>query len=246
MTKYCIIDFRMRKVEKEYIQSLGYELIENRFNLSTYDEIASHPDVYYTAVGDTVFCDPNRFLEGFNCIKGMAEAKGNYPIDIPYNLAIVGKVAVHNFEYTDELLKIYLQKSGYNLVHVEQGYSKCSTCVIGDNACIVSDIGIARKLLDYDIDVLYVSEPDIKLLKRTNKIFVDECRMSFEYSTMSGFIGGAMVRLGDEVILFGDVNNLINGKKIQKFIESKGLKFHYFEGLDVIDYGGVIEVKMRI
>ena len=236
----------MRKVEKEYIQSLGYELIENRFNLNTYDEIASHPDVYYTEVGDTVFCDPNRFLEGFNCIKGMAEAKGNYPIDIPYNLAIVGKVAVHNFEYTDELLKIYLQKSGYNLVHVEQGYSKCSTCVIGDNACIVSDMGIARKLLDYDVDVLYVSEPDIKLLKRTNKIFVDESRMSFEYSEMSGFIGGAIVRLGDEVILFGDVANLINGKKIQKFIESKGLKFHYFEGLDVIDYGGVIEVKKRI
>jgi len=236
----------MRKVEKEYIQSLGYELIENRFNLNTYDEIASHPDIYYTTVGDAVFCDPNRFLEGFNCIKGIAEVKGNYPIDIPYNLAVVGNLAVHNFEYTDELLKMYLQKAGYTFLQVEQGYSKCSTCVLGDNECIVSDMGIARKLLDYDIDVLYVSEPDIKLLKRTNKIFVDESRMSFEYSEMSGFIGGAMVKLGDEVILFGDVNNLINGKKIQKFIESHGLKFHYFEGLDVIDYGGVIEVKKRI
>jgi len=246
LTKHCIIDFRMRNVEKEYLKSLGYELIENRFNLNTYDEIASHPDIYYTAVGDTVFCEPNRHLEGFNCIKGLSEVKGNYPEDIPYNLAVIGDLAVHNFNYTDEVLKMYLKKAGYKMVQVEQGYSKCSICVLGEKACIVSDIGIARELLDNGIDVLYVSEPDIKLLKRTNKIFVDEVRMSFEYSEMQGFIGGAMVRLGDEVIVFGDINNLVNGKKIQKFIESIGLKLHYFEGLDVVDYGGVIEVKKII
>lgn len=243
MTKFCIVDFRMRGIEKEYIKSLGYELIENRFNLNTYDEIASHPDIYYTNVGDNVFCDPNRYLDGFNCIKGVSEVKENYPLDIPYNVAVMGNIAVHNFDYTDEILKKYLEKSGYKLVQVEQGYTKCSISILNDKACIVSDIGIAKKLLDNNIDVLYVSEPDIKLLKRTNRIFVDEVRMSFEHSEMQGFIGGAMVRLDNEIILFGDINKLINGKKIQKFIESYGLKLHYFEGLDVVDYGGVIEVK---
>ena len=37
-------------------------------------------------------------------------------------------------------------------------------------------------------------------------------------------------------------NCLINGNKIKSFVEKKGLKFHHFEGLDVVDYGGVLEV----
>lgn len=232
----------MRECEKEYIKSLGYEIIENRFNLEVYDEISAHPDIYYTKVGDKVFCDPNRYIENLNLVSGVSIVGPTYPSDVPYNLVVVGKNAVHNFKYTDGILKTFLEKSGYNLIQVEQGYTKCSTCVLTDNSCIVSDIAIARELLNAGIDVLFVSEPDIKLLQRTNKIFIDQSKMRFMNSDMSGFIGGALVRLGDTVILFGDVNKLINGKKIQTFIESKGLKFKYFEGLDVVDYGGVIEV----
>ena len=98
--------------------------------------------------------------------------------------------------------------------------------------------------MDAGVDTLYAYEPDIKLKKRLSDIFKDESRMSFVDSKMQGFIGGAMARLGDTVILFGDVSNLVNGTKIMKFIEKKGLKFHHFEGLDVVDYGGVIEVNI--
>lgn len=246
MSKFCIVDFRMRKVEKEYIKSLGYEIIEVGFNLNTYDEISSHPDIYYVKVGDMCFAEPRRLVDGTNMLAGNAVVGKVYPEDVPYNVALVGRNAVHNFKYTDKNVLAYLKGENFNFVQVEQGYSKCSTCVLTDNSCITSDIGIARALIDTEIDVLYVSEPDIKLLKRTNTIFIDEERMRFEYSNMVGFIGGAMVRLGDEVILFGDKCNLVNGGKIQKFIESKGLKFHDFKGLDIIDYGGVIEVEKRI
>lgn len=243
MSKFCIVDFRMRKVEKEYIKSLGYKIIEVRFNLKTYDEISAHPDIYYVKVGNMCFASPGKVIDGFNMLAGNAEVGNAYPEDVPYNIALVGRNAVHNFNYTDKNLLAYLKGADFNFVHVNQGYSKCSTCVLTEDACIVSDIGIARALIDAGIDVLYVSEPDIKLLKRTNSIFIDEERMRFEYSDMTGFIGGAMVRLGDTVILFGDKCNLVNGGKIQKFIENKGLKFHDFEGLDIIDYGGVIEVE---
>ena len=33
--------------------------------------------------------------------------------------------------------------------------------------------------------------------------------MFFEYSDMQGFVGGAMARIDDEIILFGDVNKLL-------------------------------------
>lgn len=92
------------------------------------------------------------------------------------------------------------------------------------------------------IDVLYVSEPDIRLLKRTNSTFKQEYKMNFEYSPMSGFIGGAMAKLGNNVILFGDIDRLLSGSKIKRFVESKGFEFKDFKGMDVIDYGGILEV----
>ena len=139
---------------------------------------------------------------------------------------------------------MYLERHGFKLINVEQGYTNCSIVGLDDNSCITSDIGIARALMDNGIDTLYVCEPDIKLKRRTNRIFIKETQMSFENSPMQGFIGGAMARLGDTVILFGDVNNLVNGSKIKSFVEKKGLKFHHFEGLDVVDYGGVLEVNI--
>ena len=243
MAKYAVVDFRMRKVEKEYIESLGYEIIENGFNLDVYDEISSHVDIYYLKAGDVVFSAPEkRGQVPFNVVNCVTTVGGEYPLDVPYNVCIVGKNAIHNFKYTDNVVKFYLERHGYNLIDVEQGYSKCSTCVVDDNSCITTDIGIARKLLDAGIDTLYVSEPDIKLKTRANKIFVKESTMSFVDSDMQGFIGGAMARLGDTVILFGDISNLVNGTKIKNFVEKKGLKFHHFEGLDIVDYGGILEV----
>ena len=243
VTKYAVVDFRMRKIEKEYIKSLGYEIIENGFNLNTYDEIASHVDIYYLKAGEMVFSSPEKKgLVPFNTVVCTTPIGSKYPEDVPYNVCVVGKNAIHNFKYTDNIVKFYLERHGYNLINVEQGYSNCSTAVLDENSCITSDIGIAKALMDAGIDTLFVTEPDIKLKRRTNKIFEDESRMSFENSDMQGFIGGAMTRLGDAVIVFGDIENLVNGSKIRKFIEKKGLKLHYFEGLDVVDYGGVLEV----
>ena len=243
MTKYAVVDFRMRKIEKEYIKSLGYEIIENGFNLSTYDEIASHVDIYYLKVGDMVFSAPEKKgILPFTTVSGTTPIGDKYPTDIPYNVCVVGNNAIHNFKYTDNIVKFYLERHGYNLIDVEQGYANCSCCVVDNNSCITSDMGIAKALMDAGVDTLYAYEPDIKLKKRLSDIFKDESRMSFVDSKMQGFIGGAMARLGDTVVLFGDVENLVNGTKIRNFIEKKGLNFHHFEGLDVVDYGGILEV----
>ena len=158
----------------------------------------------------------------------------------------MGINAVHNFKHTDEVVKERLQEAGYNLINVHQGYTKCSIAVIDENSCITSDIDIAKKLIDNGIDVLFACEPDIKLLKRTNLKENIQSRMFFEYSDMQGFIGGAMVRIDDEIILFGDVNKLLNKDKVVNFIQSKGLKLKWFDGLDVVDYGGVVIIDKEV
>lgn len=230
----------MRRIEKEYIESLGYKIIENRFNLNVYDEVSAHPDIYYLKVGQVIFTDPSKKDIIKNSSLGVKTVNGKYPEDIPYNVCIVEKNAIHNFKYTDDIVKMYLEKNNYNMIQVEQGYSKCS-CLVLDNFVITTDIKIATLLLDANIESMYVNEPDIKLLTRTNKIFTKETTMNFEYSTMQGFIGGAFAILGKNVICFGDINKLVNGIKIKAEIEKRGYKLKYFEGLDVIDYGSVFE-----
>ena len=246
MAKYVIVDFRMREEEKRYLESLGYQIINSGYNTELYDEIAAHVDISYVKVGNEIIVSPDKFVELnkiLECNVGKAELKAEYPSDVPYNVCIMGKKAIHNFKYTDPILKEKLIKEGYELIDVSQGYTKCSIAVIDDNSCITSDIGIAKTLMDKGIDVLFVYEPDIHLLKRTNSNEQFESRMYFEESDMQGFIGGAMVNLGEEIVLFGDLNNLLNKDKIVKFIQSKSKKIKEFKDLDIIDYGGIVTIE---
>ncbi len=247
--KKCIVDFRMRKVEKEYIRSLGYEVIDNKYNLKVYDEISSHADIYYLKILDKLVvskCTAVRMakeLEGIKYEVGDAVVESEYPLDIPYNVCIIGEFAVHNFKYTDKKVAYLLGKYGYKKIDVEQGYTNCSVTVIDENSAITSDIEIAKALCKNVVDVLLASEPDITLLKRTNKNILDQNKMFFEKSDMQGFIGGAMARIDNKVILFGDYSKLVNGRKIKEFIEKKGLEFVDFKGLNVIDYGGIMIIE---
>lgn len=245
MAKYVIADFRMKEIFKKYIESLGYEIIESGYNLDLYDEIAAHVDISYVKIEDDIIVSPDKFVElskKINCIVGKTEVEKDYPLDVPYNVCIMGKKAIHNFKHTDSVIREKLLEKGYTEIDVKQGYTNCSISVIDENSCITSDMGIAKTLMDEGIDVLFVYEPDIKLLKRTNPKETCQSRMYFEYSDMQGFIGGTMATIGDEVVVFGDVNKFLNRDKIVKFVESKGKKVKSFDGEDIIDYGGIIVV----
>ena len=75
--------------------------------------------------------------------------------------------------------------------------------------------------------------PDIKLFDENG-----------EYSQKNGFIGGAISRIDENIVVFGDLDKIDYYGNIRNFIESRNLKIIDFEGLDVVDYGGVIEQKL--
>ena len=154
-----------------------------------------------------------------------------YPFDIKYNVCVIGKKALHNFEYTDSRIKEELQEQGYELINTTQGYTNCSIAVIDDNSAIVTDRGLYKILQKHNIDVLYLEyEPDIKLLNKD------------EYSKRNGFIGGVISRLDDKVFVSGDLNKIDRNEQIRKFIEKRNLEIIEFKGLDVIDYGGIVVI----
>lgn len=239
MDKYIVIDSRMRKVEKEYLESLGYRVINIQTNKNVYDEISSHVDIFCCKIKDKVVLETSVYkylkeekydLENVICGKNKVGSK--YPLDVLYNVCSIGENVIHNFKYTDEKILEIIQKEKLNMIDINQGYSNCSIAVIDDKSVVVTDKKIAEKLIENDIDVLLLEENlDIKLLKNDGK-----------YSKMKGFIGGCMSRIENKIIIFGDISKIDKEKKIRNFIQSRNLELVSFKGLDVIDYGGVLVI----
>lgn len=238
--EYIIIDPRMRNVEKNTLKYLGYELVPIQRSNNVYPEISSHVDIFTTKIGDTLVVEKSQFEDltfmlkksEYNIVRGKEQIEMNYPDDIKYNVAIIGNYAVHNFKYTDKKVLKLLQEGGYELIDVEQGYTNCSIAVIDDTSVITTDKKIAERLRANNLSVLLLDyTPDIKLLDEHGR-----------YSSMQGFIGGAIGKVDNNIIIFGDLEKIDRDGKIRNFITERHLQIIEFNGLDVIDYGGILEV----
>jgi len=238
--EYILIDPRMRNVEKNTLKYLGYELVPIQRSNNVYPEISSHVDIFTTKIGDTLVVEKSQFEDltfmlkksEYNIVRGKEQIEMNYPDDIKYNVAIIGNYAVHNFKYTDKKVLKLLQEGGYELIDVEQGYTNCSIAVIDDTSVITTDKKIAERLRANNLSVLLLDyTPDIKLLDEHGR-----------YSSMQGFIGGAIGKVDNNIIIFGDLEKIDKDGKIRNFITERHLQIIEFNGLDVIDYGGILEV----
>lgn len=236
--KSLIIDERMRRIEKQKLKELGYDLIEIKQNENVYTEISSHVDIFTCKIGDVLIIEPSKYEQmklqltsEYKIKSGLETISSKYPEDIKYNVCTIGKKAIHSFQHTDIAIKEELTKQGYELINTTQGYTNCSIAVIDENSAIVTDKGLYKILQKHNINVLYLEyEPDIKLLNNN------------EYSDKKGFIGGAISRMGNEIIVFGDLNKIDQNNKIRNFIANKNLNIIEFEKLEVIDYGGTVEL----
>ena len=233
--KYIIIDNRMRKIEKDYLKSLGYKLIELPKNDSVYEEISSHTDIFVFKIDNTIISEPSVYdllnKKIISVIKGEKIVESKYPLDIPYNVCIIGNYAIHNFKYTSKKVIEILIDKGYININTKQGYTNCSIAVIDDNSIIINDKGLYKELSKFNFNILYIEdELDIKLLCNN------------KYSKKRGFIGGCITRVDNKIIVFGDLNKIDAHGKIRKFIQSRKLQIIDFKTLDVIDYGGVVVI----
>lgn len=165
------------------------------------------------------------------CISPESQKFGKcYPEDVKYNICQIGNRVVHHFKLTDHTILEFINQERLKEIQISQGYANCSIAVIDQNAVIVTDPKIAEILRKDKIDVLYLTDmPDIKLLNEKNK-----------YSQMQGFIGGTMARIEDKIVIFGDLRKIDKENKIRNFIQKYDLEIVDFEGLDVIDYGGIV------
>ncbi len=230
----ALVDGRINRMLENRLADMGIRVIKTEKYEGLYEAISFHPDIMYHHLGGNrivhapgVSKKTNMVLEalGFQLIPGSTPLGGKYPFNIAYNVARVGNVAFHNLKYTDPVLARELALSGAELVHVNQGYTKCSVSVVDSNSIITSDKGIARAAEKKGIDVLLIEpEEGIKL-------------PGVKY----GFIGGSSGLIDEKKwLLTGDILNLKSSEKIIQFLQKRCIDVICLPGEPVIDIGSII------
>jgi len=231
-----IIDGRATPKIKEMLMQRNVSIISTLAHPDVYPAVAYHPDIMFHHIeGNIIVYAPNtpESLINLLCEMGFDMKRGDtllgnkYPLTIAYNVARIGNYAFHNTKYTDPVIKELLFKRGIELVHVNQGYSKCLICVVDQNSIITSDLEICKKATAVGIDVL--------LIEQDNSIMLEPFDM--------GFLGGATGLIGKNKLAFaGDLGFHKNSKEILCFLSLKSVDVVMLNDERLIDLGTIIPI----
>lgn len=200
-----------------YLETKAYEIETVKALDEVSSLVASHPDVLFCKLGSTD-CSP--VYNGDSSLLSV-----NYPGDSIYNAVCTGKYFIHKLSITDKDLLVAARKLNPHLqfINVRQGYTKCSTVVVNENAIITYDKGIARPCRKAGMEVLLTEPGHIKLT-----------------GAQSGFIGGTSGRVGNEIIFNGNLSAHPNFKEIYNFIDNNNLRCKWFSSYPLQDIGSII------
>lgn len=230
--KKLIIDFRTSNEEKLSLHRLGYEYSICPPTSNVYPAICGHPDIQMhildpknIIVHKDISCDFIDSLKklNINIIFSKNTLKSTYPLDISLNALNTPNFFMHNLKYTDPVL-LNKVKETKKLINVKQGYTKCSTAIVKDNAFITSDTGIAKALHKENMDVLLLPPSDILL-------------PHLDY----GFIGGCCGLIEDNVLaFFGDLDSYLYGNDVYKFLKKHKVEPVFLKKGKLVDRGSIL------
>jgi hypothetical protein len=226
-----ILDGRTPKDIIKKFYNMNIEVLLTPQCKNVYEAIAYHPDIMLHLIDEkTVVVEPNideKFLYaleqyGLTISYGEKEIESNYPLDIAYNVARVGKFAIHNFKFSDQTLINSIR--GVKCIDVKQGYSKCSICIVDDNSIITADKGIYKQCSLTGMDVLLIRPGDI-VLPGMN----------------IGFIGGCSGKISKNKIVFsGRIESHSSSKEIIEFLHKKNIEYINLSENILLDIGSIV------
>lgn len=228
--KYC-------KVLQNGIKSLGINALFMPDNPYVDPRLSGHADLSVLHLGgDRLLLAPymkgssfSRQLEdrGFDIQFADIEQSALYPNDAQMNVCILGNKVIYNPQTgSDAIVKYITIGNGAIQVSSRQGYSRCSVCVVNDNAIITADEGICRSAKAHGIDVLKIRPGYIDL-------------PGFDY----GFIGGASFKLSDTKLAFtGGLDKHPDAERIIEFASLHNIDIVYITDNPAFDIGGAVPI----
>lgn len=231
---YAFVDFRITEEEKFNLERLGCNVVLCPPCNLLYDAICGHPDILIHFLSKNHILIHRDMDENFITLLQNLNFKvdltknnlaSNYPKDIILNAINLKNYFIHNIKATDSKLLEYV--SDKVLIHVNQGYTKCSTAIISPNALITNDTSIYKALEETNIDVLLLPPGDIEL-------------PGLDY----GFIGGTCGLLRNSVVFFGTLEKYTYKEKVLDFLRKYSITPIYLSDTPLIDRGSIFFIEL--
>lgn len=233
MIRKAVIASKLSEEVASYLENAGFDVLSFRNNPSVDIRVAHHADLSFFFDGiDTLFvanemsacCELlNTYCE--NIIVINEKLKKEYPGDVLLNCVCIGKNFICNSETVSDEIFDKMKNSGYNIINVKQGYTKCSVVPVSDEAIITDDESICIACRKAGLDVLKISKGSVLL-------------PGFDY----GFIGGAAGKISvDEIVFNGDITKHPDYNDIMRFLYKYKVKAVSFKG-KLEDIGSIIPI----
>lgn len=228
-----LVDFRISEIEKENLAKLGFEVLTVPPSKVLYEAVCGHPDMLLHKIDNNnviVHKDmETNFIEklkkhNLNIFHSANELQKSYPFNIILNAVNLSSLFIHNVKYTDSTLLQYVKDK--KIKNVKQGYSKCSTAIVAEDAIMTNDKSIAGCASEEGIDVLLLSPGDI-LLPGINY----------------GFIGGCCGLLEERLLgFYGSLEHYAFGKEVLNFLKKHSVEPVFLSNKKLIDRGTIFRI----
>ncbi len=214
------------------IQKIGHKVIASDTIDIFHKPEQRHADMQVLPIKNNVFilqeCNILKCkLEKYNPIICRKSAEKSYPENVILNFLYFKNCLFGKIDAIDSSVKEYCVNNNIKIVNVNQGYCRCSTLVVSDNAVITADKSIEFAIKSEGADVLRISEGHIRL-------------EGFDY----GFIGGASAEIDDTIYFFGNIENHPDYNIIKKFIYKHNKKIKILcQEMPLTDIGGLVKME---
>lgn len=153
-----------------------------------------------------------------------------YPNDCLLNAADIGDFLICNSKITHKTILEVAEKRNKRIIHVNQGYAKCSVCIVKRDTFITDDESIYRECSKVNgISVFFVSKGSVAL-KGQNY----------------GFIGGASGLINENTLFFnGDLCLHKDFVAIEQFLSYHNVKYIDIKNKPLTDVGSIIPIKQK-
>ena len=214
------------------LQRLGHRVIRSDTVEIFLAPEQKHADMQILPINDKIFIlnECKSLAKNFpsdNLIFCNKKAGEKYPENILLNFLFFGNTIYGKISAIDSRLLDYCRKNKIRTVNINQGYARCSTLVVAENAAVTADLSIASSLSENGAEVLLISQGNIEL-------------DGYDY----GFIGGAGGRIDDNtVIFFGNIEKHPDYISIKEFCAKHSVTIKCLcKNMPLTDIGGIVKV----
>lgn len=225
--KLCAIGKGNKETEKE-LNRLGIMTISPKASQKLLKSESSHADILMLHLGEEkIFLSKEQdelasslISYGFSPTLLKTELDSKYPENILLNAAIIKD----RFFAHKNSISIFNEFKDFNFYPVNQGYAKCSTCIINDNTAITEDESIFSILKNTGLDVLKIKKGDVRL-------------KGMNY----GFFGGASCKLSSDILAInGQLRYNSDKDIIISFLRNHSVHIVELKSGQLEDIGGIL------